>query len=135
MNAFLPQTAEYALRATAWLAARAEPSPVRAKELSEGTGIPLHYLSKILRRLVLADLLLSQKGHHGGFVLARPPGEISFREILTAVNGFPTPRRCSFGWGSCDKTKPCPLHEPWSEMADQFSEWASTTTLDRVKKL
>ncbi len=135
MNSFLPQTAEYALRAMAWLAARGENSPVRAKELSEGTGIPLHYLSKILRRLVLADVLYSQKGHHGGFTLSRPPEMISFKEILSAVNCYPEQGRCAFGWGACDANKPCPLHEPWALISDAVCDWASETTLGSVGKL
>ena len=54
----LPQTAEYALRAMAWLATIPQDEPVRARDLSQATGIPPHYLSKVLRRLVLADLRL-----------------------------------------------------------------------------
>jgi DNA-binding IscR family transcriptional regulator len=48
---------------------------IRASELARGAGIPAPYLSKILRRLVLAGLLLSQKGQRGGFSLARPAVE------------------------------------------------------------
>ncbi|MBW2295571.1 MAG: Rrf2 family transcriptional regulator, partial [Deltaproteobacteria bacterium] len=66
----LSQTAEYALRAMAWLATAPTREPVRAKDLSVATGIPSHYLSKVMRRLVLAGLLISQKGQGGGFLLA-----------------------------------------------------------------
>jgi DNA-binding IscR family transcriptional regulator len=55
MPTVLSQTAEYALRAAAWLAAESPDAPVRTRDLSRGTGIPEPYLAKILRRLVLAS--------------------------------------------------------------------------------
>ena len=129
MQTFLTQTAEYALRAMAWLATESPDSPVRARDLSEGSGIPSHYLSKVLRRLVMAGLLTSQKGLGGGFSLSRPPSEIFFAEILKAIDAYPPRDRCAFGWGACDALHPCPLHESWSRLGEFFGEWATTTTL------
>jgi Rrf2 family protein len=129
MNAFLSQTAEYALRAMAWLASTSPEAPVRARDLSEGTQIPAQYLAKILRRLVVSGVLESRKGHGGGFSLARPADQISFRDVLLAVDAYPAEERCAFGWGECDASRPCPLHEPWTRMSEQFTGWASTTTL------
>jgi Rrf2 family protein len=128
----LSQTSEYALRAMSWLAAAPPGVPVRARDLSEGSGIPPHYLSKVLRRLVLADLLVSQKGQGGGFVLSRQPEEIRFLDVLAAVDAYPAEGRCAFGWGACNQTNPCPLHETWSELNDLVRHWASTTTLADV---
>jgi Rrf2 family protein len=125
----LSQTAEYALRAMTWLATDRPELPVRARDLSEGTGIPIHYLSKILRRLVLAGLLESQKGQGGGFSLARPPEEIRFEDVLVAVDAYPEQGRCAFGWGTCGEDDPCPIHGSWSRLSYAVHEWASTTTL------
>jgi len=133
MNTFLSQTAEYALRATAWIAQNSPGEPVLARDLSVGTRIPSQYLSKILRRLVLAGILESRKGRGGGFTLARPPGQILFREILQAVDAYPLEDRCAFGWGTCDPDNPCPLHDSWTRMSESFREWAATTTLAEVQ--
>ncbi len=129
----LSQTAEYALRAMAWLAYECPDAPVRAQDLSQGTGIPPHYLSKILRRLVLAGLLESQKGQGGGFSLARPPESICFEDILLAVDSYPVQGRCAFGWGTCGEDNPCPLHASWSRLSDSVHTWAANTTLAAVK--
>jgi Rrf2 family protein len=126
---FLSQTAEYALRAMVWIAANSPDAPVRARDLSEGSRIPTHYLSKILRRLVIGGVLHSQKGLGGGFSLSRPPGQIRFMDILAAVDAYPTSERCAFGWGACDARNPCPLHNSWLEISDAFREWAHRTTL------
>jgi Rrf2 family protein len=127
------QTAEYALRAMAGLATLPPDQPVRATDLSAATGIPSHYLSKVLRRLVLAGLLRSQKGQGGGFALARTPDQISFMDILTAVDAYPEDGRCAFGWDVCDEVHPCPLHGSWSRLNDQIRAWATGTTLADVR--
>jgi Rrf2 family iron-sulfur cluster assembly transcriptional regulator len=87
-----------------------------------------------MRRLVLGGLLASQKGQGGGFRLARPPGEIRFVDILSAVDAYPEPGRCAFGWGACDELTPCPLHESWSQLNDALCNWASTSTLAVVQR-
>lgn len=129
---FLSQTAEYAIRAMSAIATLPTGDLVRASDIGESTGIPPSYLSKVLRRLVLAELLVSQKGTNGGFALSRPAGRIRFIEILYAVDAFPTEGRCAFGWGLCDQLKPCPLHGPWRRLKDRVQDWADNTTLAEV---
>lgn len=131
---FLTQTAEYALRAMAHLALLENGEPIRAAELSRATGIPVHYLSKIMRRMVLAGLVASQKGHGGGFVLGRPAAEIRFSDVLTAVGVEPEPDRCAFGWGRCSSVNPCPLHRSWTELNERCQRWAGETTLEDVRR-
>ena len=102
----LSQTAEYALRAMTWLATQSPGVPVPARDLSAGTGIPIHYLSKILRRLVIGNVLVSQKGQGGGFALAREPAAIRFEDILAAVDAYPRSGHCAFGWGGMQRGRP-----------------------------
>ncbi|MBW2360974.1 MAG: Rrf2 family transcriptional regulator [Deltaproteobacteria bacterium] len=126
------QTGEYALRIMACLATTSPDTPVGARNLSEETGIPIHYLSKIMRRLVLAGVLTSQKGKGGGFSLARPRDQIRFAEVLEAVDAYPEAGRCAFGWGACNAAVPCPLHESWSQLSGSVRDWALSTTLADV---
>jgi len=129
---FISQTAEYAIRAMSALAILPEGKKIRAADLGRAAGIPAPYLSKILRRLVLADLLVSQKGQGGGFSLARPAAAIPFIEILDAIDAFPTEGRCAFGWGDCDQLRPCPLHNSWSRLSTRLREWANDSNLAEV---
>ncbi|MCP5060562.1 MAG: Rrf2 family transcriptional regulator [bacterium] len=129
---FLSQTPEYALRSMAWFVVADLDRPAGTQEISEATGIPRHYLAKVLRRLVLSGLLESKKGPGGGFALSRAPEAIRFSEILAAVDALPTPGRCAFGWGACNASQPCPLHEVWSHFAERCLTWAEDTTLAQV---
>lgn len=128
----LPQTAEYALRAMACIALKKDEHPVNSTVLARATGIPGHYLSKIMRKLVEADLVVSRKGHGGGFKLSRSPEEISFREILETVDYSIDPDTCVFGWEKCSSSKPCPLHNTWSRLKDSYRWWAENMTLGDV---
>ncbi|MFZ5478433.1 MAG: Rrf2 family transcriptional regulator [Myxococcota bacterium] len=128
----LTQTAEYALRAMATLTALPPAEALQAREIAARSGVPVPYLSKILRRLVLDGLLLSRKGHGGGFTLAKAPGDIRFAEVLAAADFVPGDDHCAFGWGSCDGQNPCPLHPAWSRAKSDFVRWAEETTLADV---
>ncbi len=128
----ISQTAEYVIRAVSAIATLPEGTKIRATDLGRATGIPAPYLSKILRRLVLAELLVSQKGQGGGFSLARPAAEIPFIDIFNAVDVFATDGRCAFGWGNCDQLRPCPLHDAWSRLSHHIQDWANNTNLAEV---
>tara|TARA_R110002072_G_scaffold75291_6_gene177469 strand:+ start:2305 stop:2763 length:459 start_codon:yes stop_codon:yes gene_type:complete len=130
----LPTTAEYALRATSYLAGLPEGEAVQAKVIAKETGVPPAYLSKVLRRLTVAGLLVAQKGHGGGFSLAYVPADISFAEVLAAV-GLPLDEKhCAFGWKACDPDHPCPLHPAWSSLKVSLLAWANETSLGDVSQ-
>ena len=134
MQTFLSQTAEYALRAVARVAAQPPDQPLLARDLAADTRIPPEYLSKILRRLVLGGILVSRRGRGGGFGLARAPGSLRLRDVLTAVDAFPRAGRCAFGLQACSDKHPCALHTGWSRLSADFHRWATETTLEHVRK-
>lgn len=127
------QTAEYALRVLAYMSVQEADRLVRARDLSVEIEIPASYLSKIMRRLVEAGLLESQKGHGGGFKIARPLPEITFADILEAVDLEARPQGCVFGWKTCDERNPCPLHPFWKRLKDDMEDWARAHTLEDVR--
>jgi Rrf2 family iron-sulfur cluster assembly transcriptional regulator len=129
----ISQTGEYALRAMVELALRYPGHALSAVELAQVTNVPVHYLSKVLRRLVAAGLLRSQKGHGGGFVLTRAPNRIRFTDVLRAVDEAPVSGRCAFGWKKCDASRPCPLHPAWTALTESLMRWADDTTLGTIQ--
>lgn len=127
------QTDIYALRAMTFLALQGADTLVASKELSEKTNIPGHYLSKIMRRLVESELVISQKGHGGGFQIVRPLEEITILSILEAMGEKNEMENCAFGWARCDETRPCPLHQSWAELKSCFFGWANSTNLSKMR--
>ncbi len=129
----LTSTAEYALRAMSQMAINDQESPVKANELARQTGVPLHYLWKIMHKLVTAGLVSSAKGHGGGFHLAKPMERICFLDILEVAGYQSKPEGCVYGWGECRNDVPCPMHHTWSALNDSFVAWARKTTLASVR--
>lgn len=123
------QTAEYALRAMVYLASLPREAMATSRDVSKATSIPEPYAAKVLRKMVAAGLLGAQKGHGGGFHLARPPERIRFTDILEAVDERLAEEHCAFGWEKCNAKKPCPLHNAVSELKQSVNEWADRTTL------
>lgn len=129
----LKHTAEYALRAMTTLALESEKGPMNAQALASQTGIPVHYLNKIMRHLVDEGFVISAKGHGGGFRLGKPASRISYLDVLK-VTGYDTENmRCVFGRDRCRSNQPCPMHHAWKDVNDDFILWARQTTLSSLK--
>ena len=76
---------DYAVRALAYLAGQPPDKIVSKAEIERKQDIPSHFLSKIMRELVVRGLVESRIGSKGGFRLARPANTISLREVYEAV--------------------------------------------------
>ncbi len=82
----LSHKARYALRAMVELAR--EPSgQVTSGELALRADAPRKFLEAILLELARRHIVTSKRGKFGGYVLTRPAVEISFAEIIRAVDG------------------------------------------------
>ncbi len=126
------QIGRYALRVMATFAIQPEGTKLRSQDLIDFTSVPPAYLSKVLRKLVESGLLNSQKGHHGGFSLAKASADIPLGDVLRAVDTKLEESTCVFGWGACGTDNPCPMHPLWAQLSDSVLQWSETTTLAAV---
>src|SRR3954469_19598325 len=78
---------DYAARALLSLALHGSDRPTSVKEIAERTHLPQPYLEQILLSVKGAGLVRSKRGVGGGYVLARPPGDITLADIVGAVEG------------------------------------------------
>ena len=62
-------------------------SPVRVQDIGDRHGIPIKFLFQIMQLLKRVDIVRSKRGMEGGYVLARPPAQISVGDVLRAVSG------------------------------------------------
>lgn len=123
-------TAEYALRAVVFLAGHAADASTN-QAISKATKVPGPYLSKILQALGRADLVRSQRGVGGGYVLSKPLEEISVFSVITAVEPFRRIRRCPLGLPA--HVKLCPLHSKLDQGLELVERlFAETSVADLV---
>lgn len=104
--------------ATVILAALAqEPERVQtATALAEGTHIAAPTVSKLLKQLQRAGVVMSTRGQHGGYQLARPAAQISAASILDALEGPVALTDCAVGHGNCGIEETCRVGRVWQRL-------------------
>ncbi len=76
---------EWALHCCVVLTAAKEPVP--AMRLAELHDVSASYLAKQLQAMARAGLVRSAQGQSGGYVLARPPRDVTVLDVVEAVDG------------------------------------------------
>jgi Rrf2 family protein len=76
--------AEYGVICALHLARRKEKGPVTGREIAAQERLPADYVEQILLRLRRAGVITSTRGARGGYMLSRPPKEISIRAVIHA---------------------------------------------------
>ena len=92
---------DYAARAVLGLARHyPESAALRMEDVADEQGVPPKYLPQILLELKARGIVRSVRGKEGGYLLARPPAEITLGDVLRAVQGpvFDTPALEQLGW-------------------------------------
>ena len=124
------QTMEYALRAVLCLGKT--PCQARTtKEVAELMKVPPSYLAKIMRNLVKAGVIESQRGIHGGFKLTTDPDTLSLLTIVNAVDPILRVHSCPLHLPEhCDGL--CSLHSRLDDVLRRTEAAFSQTTLGEV---
>lgn len=76
--------AEYGVICALHLAKRVGEGPVTGRDIAARERLPVDYVEQILIRLRRAGLVQSTRGAHGGYALARPPQDVSVRDVIAA---------------------------------------------------
>jgi len=120
----------YAVRALTELARREESQParpVRLGEIADSRDMPLQFLEQVFAALRRAGIVRSRRGAAGGYVLARPAGEISVLEVVAALDGVPSPAECT--QGKCDRLDTCGASSVWIEAQAALEAVLGGTTI------
>ncbi|CAN5520402.1 RrF2 family transcriptional regulator [soil metagenome] len=120
-------TTEYTLRAAVFLAERAGAS-FTAHEIARETQVPADYLSKIMRDLCRANLVISRPGRNGGYALMVDAKSISLLDVVQAVEPIRQIDNCPLG-RPCHAKELCPLHRAIGSAISDFVNRLSGTTL------
>ena len=121
---------EYASRAMLELSRRFQDGPVHGRDISLAQDIPQRFLEQILLLLKRAGYLKSRKGRHGGYVLAKPPAEITVAEVIRVMDGPLAPIDCVsvMAHEPCPMEATCGLRWLWKDVRDAVAEILERTT-------
>jgi len=136
----LNQATDYAFRSVLYLSLLPRGQVVEAKLIAEEENIPMRFLLKILRLLTRAGFVESYRGINGGYALARPPEEITLRDVIEAIEGPIQINRCLISPEECNKkfSSRCPIHAALFSvqqvLTEEFGRYDFGTLSREVKK-
>jgi Rrf2 family protein len=131
----LSMKAKYGLRAMSVLAREYGRGPVLIADLATKERIPRKFLELILLDLKRKGILRSKKGKGGGYLLSRPPADVSIGELVRALDGplalLPCVsqtayRRCD----ECIDEMTCGIRSVMKEVRDRTAEILDGTSLE-----
>lgn len=123
----ISQTAEYALRMVVFLATLKD-RPATTRQIAAATRVPEGYLAKIVQSLSRAGLVRSQRGLHGGSMLARDSAQISVYDVVQAVSPIPRIHTCPLHLPA-HGTNLCPLHRRLDDAAAAVEQAFRASTI------
>lgn len=131
----ITKAAEYSLRATAALVDYYErDETATVSEIAVGEAIPESFLRKLLKPLIRADIVKSERGYSGGITLAKMPSEISVLDVVEAVDGKLSLNDCVLDPSECGLISKCTIHGLWVETTDLLKNHLNNYTLEDVKR-
>ena len=108
--------AEYGLICALHLARRLDDGPVTGRDVASRERLPADYVEQILLRLRRAGLVKSTRGARGGYALARPPEEITVRDVIAASELATFELHCvshPVGEDRCAESHDCSIRPVW----------------------
>ncbi len=121
----------YSLRMMIDLAIHYNDGFVALKDISSRQGISKKYLEQIIPFLNRGKLLNSNKGHMGGYQLAKAPSEITVKEILESAEGSLTPVSCMDNSPNlCEKCSDCVTLPIYEGLYKVINEYLDSITLE-----
>jgi Rrf2 family iron-sulfur cluster assembly transcriptional regulator len=124
----------YAVAALADIAAFGGDGPVALPDVALRQGISAGYLEQLFAKLRRAGLVASARGVAGGYLLARPAGDIRIAEIVAAVDEVIRTTGCAPGSsvGCQGKSARCLTHDLWDELGRHIEIFLNAATLEDV---
>jgi Rrf2 family protein len=125
---------DYGLRAVIYLSGQDPEKCCSIAEIAERQGMPRKFLEKIIQDLIRAGLIKSKRGSCGGYTLARSPEEISFYDVIAAIEGPIAVNACMDQHLGCDQMPRCTMIGVWGEVQHKVTEVLSRTTIAALKQ-
>lgn len=125
---------QYSLRAMYSLARAYERKRLLVEEIARQEVIPKKYLEHILLKLKAAGLVQSKTGKYGGYVLTRPPSQVTVGEIIRLIEGPLAPLPCASvtAYRKCDECvegQACGTRLVMRQVRDAIAAILDSTTL------
>ena len=126
---------DYALRAVIHLAnEEAQDRACAVGEIAARERIPRQFLEKIVQELIHKGLVRSRRGPRGGYVLGRSADQMTFRDVIEAVEGPISLNVCVGEHPDCFLLGACGMNRVWAEGQRRVMDLFENTTIASVSQ-
>ena len=105
---------------------------VSAQKVAKYYKLPYSMVANILKQLVSAELIKSNRGQQGGYVLARSADEIKLSEIIAVTDSPFSLVECAHDEDLCEVYQCCPTHRPLVTLHQKIQKFFEDTTLAAI---
>jgi Rrf2 family protein len=105
------------------------------KDIAKEEEISEKYLSQIVIPLRRASLISASRGVHGGYTLARPPREITAREVVEVLEGDLDLIECAREQDACSRALSCASRGLWEGLSRKINEYLNSVNLADLLKI
>jgi Rrf2 family iron-sulfur cluster assembly transcriptional regulator len=119
----------YAVRALYHVVSAGEGKAVSVKQIAEKEGISRKYLESIFQSLRRGEIVHGSRGPVGGYTLARPVGEVSLFDVVSAVEAAMTDSSCTCGGDSCVHESSCRARPIWNKLEREMESFLRSIDL------
>lgn len=130
----LNRKVEYALMALKIMAHKRPGELTSAKEVSDTAGCPFDATARVLQRLAQAEILRSEQGAHGGYLLTRDLSRLSLLELMELILGKISAAKCLHG-GGCELESSCNILTPVSILNRKYQEFYQGITVAELLRV
>ncbi len=130
----IPRRVDYGLRAVIYLSGQDPNKCCSIAEIARQQGLPRKFLEKIIQDLIRAGLIKSKRGSCGGYALARSPDEISFYDVIEALEGPIAVNACMDPQTGCGQAPRCTMLGVWNDLQRMVVEVFTKTTIGALRQ-
>jgi len=103
---------------------------ISLKEIAERQNISKQYLEQIVSLLNTSNILRTNRGKQGGYMLAKRPSEYTVKEILRITEGNLAPVTClEEDINDCEKASYCKTLPMWTGLQKVIDDYLGSVTL------
>jgi Rrf2 family protein len=126
----------YGVKAVYELALHYGQGPVAVNWIAKAQNISEQYLEQLMGPLKRAGLVRGLRGAQGGYMLAKPPAQISVSDVVDAVEGPIVLTDCSsFDSQGCPEIDYCVGPDVWSRVQEALIETMSSMSFQMLINL
>jgi len=108
-------------------------SVVPLSDISRRQNIPEKYLEQIMLILKRAGYVESKRGMGGGFLLLKPPKQITLGDIIRVIEGSVEPIACGIkDYDCCGEEDKCAFREVWLKVTRAITDIVDTVTFEQM---